>query len=128
MGDDFGSNDHGDSADEDGPPEPERPTNEPPPTPGERLLYALGQLYRLHHQGNLSAQPAAFDVEDLARIIGVWPELEFAVRDGSGTRYHFAGEVLFVNPADLFPWRLLSLAEFAGSQATDADAWWERRD
>lgn len=92
------------------------------PTPGERLLYALGQLYLLHHQGELPVPPAAFDIEDLARIIGVWPELEFAVHDRFGARYYFPGEVLFVNPEQTFHWRLLGVWEFAA--ARDLDAWW----
>lgn len=83
------------------------------PSSGERLLYALGQLYRHHRSGELPLQPADFDIEDLGRIIGVWPEMEFEVNDRFGRRYHFPGEVLVVVPSELFPWRLLGVWEFA---------------
>jgi hypothetical protein len=39
-------------------------------TPAEHLLYALGQLYRLHRAGELPVRLAEFDVVELARIIG----------------------------------------------------------
>lgn len=94
-------------ADEDESQEHEQRPAEQALTPGERLLYALGQLYRLHHRGQLPVEPAAFDIEDLARIIGVWPEVEFSVEDGFGLRYHLPGEVLSVEPERSFPWRLL---------------------
>lgn len=83
------------------------------PSPGERLLYALGQLYRHHRSGELALQPADFDIEDLGRIIGVWPEMEFEVNDRFGRHYHFPGEVLVVVPSEPFPWRLLGVWEFA---------------
>lgn len=50
MCDDSDPDDYGD---EDEPHEPEQPDDEPAPTPGERLLYALGQLYRLYRHGAL---------------------------------------------------------------------------
>lgn len=50
-------------------------------TPGERLFYALGQLYRLWRQGALDVAPIDFDIRDLARIIGVAGDIEF-ISDG----------------------------------------------
>jgi len=41
------------------------------PTAGERVVYALAQLYRLHAAGRLPVEPAQFAVEDVARIVGV---------------------------------------------------------
>jgi hypothetical protein len=84
------------------------------PTPGERLLYVLGQLYRLHRAGELSMRPQDVDVEVVARLIGVSSELEFSTCDGlGGTHYHFPAEVLHLDPDSEFPWRLLGLWEWA---------------
>jgi hypothetical protein len=85
-------------------------------TSGERLLYALGQMYALWHRGQLAVAPRDFDIEDLARIIGVWPELEFVTDDQRGTRFHFSGEVVCFEPDRPFPWRLLSSWEWAAEQ------------
>lgn len=51
--------------------------DEKPITPGERLLYALGQLAALWKRGELPVPPAAFDADDVARIIGVSQDIEF---------------------------------------------------
>lgn len=119
MWDDFdpdGYSDEDDSRDR------ESPSDESPPSPGERLLHALGQLHRLYLCGRLPAHPSAFDIEDVARIIGVWPELEFVVSDDEGTRYHFAGEVLFISADRPEMLRLLGVWEFAAQQ--DLNEWW----
>ena len=116
MWDDF---DAGDS-DEDEPQEPEREAEQP--TPGERLLHALGQLHRLHLCGRLPAHPSEFDIEDVARIVGVWPDLEFVVADDEGTRYYFAGQVLFVSARHPVMVRLLGTWEFAAE--LDLNSWW----
>jgi hypothetical protein len=86
--------------------------------PGERLFYALGQLYRLWRRGELDVQPVDFDVCDLARIIGVSGQLEFISEDQLGVHYHFPGEVLVVDerPDSDFPWRLLDTWEWAAEQ------------
>ena len=118
MWDDFDPDD----ADEDDPFEHEQPAREPLPTPGERLLHGLGQLRRLYLCGRLPAHPSEFNVEDIARIVGVLPELELVVSDDDGTRYHFAGEVLFISAKQPPMMRLLSTLEFAAEQ--DLDAWW----
>ena len=120
MWDDFDP----DGADEDDPfeREPEGYDARPLPSPGERLLHALGQLHRLHLCGRLPAHPAEFDIEDVARIVGVWPELELVVADHDGTRYHFPGEVLFISPQQPTMVRLLSTLEFVAEQ--DINAWW----
>ena len=96
--------------------------SQPMPSPGERLLHALGQLHRLYLCGRLPAHPSAFPIEDLARIVGVWPELEFIVTDDVGSRYHFPGEVLFVSADQPATVRLLSTFEFAAE--LDLDGWW----
>lgn len=86
------------------------------PTPGERLLYALGQLHRLHRRRRLPFDPRAFDLEDLARVIGVADDVEFVTVDRAGTNCHFPGEVLHVHPEQPFPWRLLGVWEWATEQ------------
>lgn len=93
-----------------------------PPTPGERVLYALGQLHRLHLAGRLPVHPSAFSIEDIARIVGVSGELEFTSEDRHGQHFHFPSQVLFVNPAKPFPWRLLSVWEWAAEQ--EANSFW----
>jgi hypothetical protein len=92
------------------------------PTPGERLLYALGQLYRLWRQGKLPVHPDVFDIEDVARVVGVSGQLEMVTTDAKGKTYHFPGEVLVVRERERFPWRLASVEEWAAAQ--DVDAFW----
>jgi hypothetical protein len=86
--------------------------------PGERLFYALGQLYRLWWRGQLDVEPIRFDLCDLARIIGVASELEFVSEDRLGVHYHFPGETLVVRerPSTDFPWELLDTWEWAAEQ------------
>ena len=88
------------------------------PAPGERLFYALGQLYRLWRRGELDVRPINFDVTDLARIIGVAGDIEFVSEDLLGVHYHFPGEVLVVDepPGSDFPWRLRDTWEWAAEQ------------
>ncbi len=94
------------------------------PSPGERLLHALGQLHRLHLCGRLPVHPSEFDIEDVARIVGVWPQLELVLADDNGTRYHFAGEVLYISGKQPTMLRLLSTLEFAAEQ--DLKHWWSQ--
>jgi hypothetical protein len=82
-------------------------------TPGERLLYTLGQLYALSHRGELDVAPRDFDVLDLARILGVTHHLEFVTDGAQGVSLHFGDEVLVVAVTDPFPWRLLDLDTWA---------------
>jgi len=89
------------------------------PSPGERLLYVLGQMYRLHHQGESAVEPAKFDVSDLAVIIGVVRDIEFITESesGGGRSFHFStDEVLVVDLSQQFPWTLLTAEEWAWSQ------------
>ncbi len=72
--------------------------------------------------GRLPAHPSEFNVEDIARIVGVWPDLELVVADDDGVRYHFVGEVLFISAARPPLVRLLSTLEFAAEQ--ELNAWW----
>lgn len=81
-------------------------SEEPAPTPAERLLYALGQLYRLWHDGELDVEPKDFDVMDLAGIIGVKGDIELVSEEPHATAYHFDGEVLVVCDSK-FPWHLM---------------------
>lgn len=92
------------------------------PSPGERLLYALGQLHRLWRQGQLPVRPDVFDIEDVARVVGVSGQLEMVTTDAKGKIYHFPGEVLVVRQGERFPWRLASVEEWAAAQ--DAEAFW----
>lgn len=92
------------------------------PTPGERVLFALAQLYRLHRTGKLPVHPSAFDIEDLARVVGVGDEYEFATEDKLGQHYHFRSEVLSSDPSQLFPWRLRGSWEWAAEQ--EMNSYW----
>jgi hypothetical protein len=113
-----------DDADEDEPFEHEQPLTTPVPSPSERLLHALGQLHRLYLCGRLPAHPSEFDVEDIARIVGVLPDLEFVVSDDDGARYHFAGEVLFITPTRPVMVRLLGVLELEFAAEQDLKRWW----
>jgi hypothetical protein len=89
------------------------------PTPGERLFYALGQIYRRWHTGRALVCPWRLDVEELARLLGLWNEVEFAQEDetAKGVIYlHFPTEVLVVDHGQQFPWRLLNTWEWAIEQ------------
>lgn len=86
------------------------------PTAGERVLFALAQLYRLHRTGKLPFHPSAFDVADLVHVVGVGDEYEFATEDKLGQHYHFRREVLSSDPSLLFPWRLRGIWEWAAEQ------------
>jgi hypothetical protein len=90
------------------------------PSPGERLLYALGQLYRLFRRGELAVHPADVDIPRMARLIGVLPSLEYVQENRTGRHYHFCDEVLHADPTREFPWRLLSIWEWADQQELDA--------
>jgi hypothetical protein len=93
------------------------------PTPGERLLYVLGQLYRLYHAGALNVHPQEVDVEEVARLIGVSSELEpLTSHDRLGTHYHFPSEVLYQDSTSEFPWHLMGIFEWAAFE--EANAFW----
>lgn len=105
MREDLGSDDFpdGDRDDEPG----------PEPTSAERLLYALGQLYRRWHIGELPLRPQDFDAWELARTIGVSRDIEMVSEEPYGTAYHFDGEVLVVLPAERFPWVIWTVEHWA---------------
>lgn len=86
------------------------------PTPGERVLYALAQIHLLHRARTLPAPASALDIEDIARIVGVAADFEFATGDSHGRYFHFAGEVLCLPPTGQFPCELLSVWEWAADQ------------
>ena len=91
------------------------------PTAGERVVYALGQLYRLRALGRLPVDPAEFDIEDVARIVGVADQFEFATETHRGRHYHFADEVLVVRPDAPLPWRLLDSWDWALAEEIESD-------
>ena len=82
------------------------------PSPGERLLFILGQLFRLSRNGELAVPPRLFDVQELARLIGVTTDIELITESAHGTSIHFAGEVLVVDTRQAFPWQLYTLDEW----------------
>jgi hypothetical protein len=47
------------------------------PTPGERLIYALGQLHRQWRVRATLTPPGEVDVEAVAKTLGVWTDIEF---------------------------------------------------
>lgn len=83
------------------------------PTSAERLFYALGQLYRRWHNGELPVRPQDFDVRELARTIGVSRDIEMVSAERYGIAYHFAWEVLVVLPDERFPWRIWDVEQWA---------------
>lgn len=86
------------------------------PTPGERLLHALGQIHRRWHAGTGRTPPHEVDIEALARTLGAWAAVEF-VQDGDGEqRLHFPDEILIIDHRHSFPWRLLGTWEWAREQ------------
>lgn len=96
------------------------------PTPGERLLYALGQLYRQWHVRATLTPPDEVDVEAVARMLGVWTDIEFVQDEEDegepALHLHFAGEVLTIDRRREFPWQLLGVWEWAQAQET-RDFW-----
>ena len=102
-------------------------THEPgEPTPGERLLYALGQLFKQWHVRATLTPPHEVDVIAVAKMLGVWGDVEF-VQNGEAedepARYmHFPSEVLVVDPRKEFPWRLL--ADFEWAQEQEVKEFW----
>lgn len=89
-------------------------------TPGERLLYALGQMHKQWRVRATLTPPDEVDVEAVAKMLGVWGDVEF-VREGDdedeGEQHiHFAGEVLTVDRRREFPWQLLDVWEWARGQ------------
>lgn len=95
-------------------------------TPGERVLFAFGQLYRLHRAGVLRVHPRALSVTDVARIIGVADAIEFSSEDRQGEHHHFGAEVIHVDLTQRFPWRLLGTWEWAAEREINsfwAEGW-----
>jgi hypothetical protein len=116
----------GDDADLDA--DPLLASDESAVTPGERVLYAFGQLHRLHRSGKLPVPPRALAVEDVARLVGAAGELEFSTEDRLGYHFHFPTQVLTVSPdeEEPFPWRLLDSWEWAAEQMLNsfwAEGW-----
>jgi hypothetical protein len=100
------------------------------PTPGERLLYALGQLHRQWRARATLTPPDEVDVEAVAKMLGIWSEVEF-VQDGDGggepsRHLHFASEVLVIDHRCGFPWTLLDVWEWARRQ--EAREFWRYLD
>lgn len=93
-------------------------------TPGGRLLYALGQLHRQWQVRATLTPPGEVDVEAVAKMLGVWTDIEFVREDDDGDDgepalyLHFAGEVLTVDRRREFPWLLLDVWEWARGQET----------
>ncbi len=93
------------------------------PTPGEKVLDALGHLYEYWCSGAEDAlAPCQIDVGAVAHLVGVWDAVEF-VQGGVGdaeeegrTFIHFPAEVLAINPTECFPWQLLGDFEWAERQ------------
>jgi len=106
----------------------EWPTTDEPgePTPGERLLYALGQLFKQWHVRATLTPPHEVDVEAVAKMLGVWGEVEFA-QDGEDEDepvwyLHLPGEVLVIDRREEFPWRLL--ADWEWAQELEVKEFW----
>lgn len=90
------------------------------PTPGERILHCLGQLYRRWRSGlPYVLPPEMIDVAALARSLGVWADVEFVQVDEDDVRVeylHFPSEVLVIDHQQEFPWQLLSAWEWGREQ------------
>jgi hypothetical protein len=91
-------------------------------TPGERLMYALGQLHKQWLVRATLTLPDEVDVEAVARMLGVWGDVEF-VQDGEGEGdgeqcIHFPCEVLLIDRRREFPRTLLDVWEWARGQET----------
>ena len=85
------------------------------PTPGERLFYALGQLYRQYRVRATLTPPQEVDVEAVAKMLGIWTEVEFVQEgDDENEEYlHLPAEVLFIDRRQAFPWQLMDPIEWA---------------
>lgn len=100
------------------------------PTPGEMLLRALGALWlywQLDPEG--SVQPHQLDMNDIetvARVIGVWSEVEHFQEgedDDEGVLFlHMPSEVLVIDNLQEFPWKLLDAREWARRRER-GDSW-----
>lgn len=101
----------------------QRPMPKPTPekigssTPGERLLYALGQHYlRWHNEPKKYAPPHRLDILAVARGRWVCAQVEYIQAgerdDGGVTFLHLPSEVMVIDGRRAFPWRLLSLDEW----------------
>lgn len=102
-----------------------RPDDEAP-SPGERVIYALGQLHRLHLAGRLPGHPSTVLIEDLVHVLGIGDALEFMTEDAFGQHYHFGSEVIYVDPGQPFP-RLMSIEQWASQQEFNS-LWGEGED
>lgn len=97
--------------------------DEPEPTSVERLFYALGQLYRCWHNGELALHPHNFDVWELARIIGVSRDIEMVTEEPYASAYHFDNAVLAVLPTERFPWVIWGVERWAFYAELEEFAW-----
>ena len=94
--------------------------------PGERLFFALGQLYSRWSADRSRTHPRDIDVEDLARVLGVWNEVEFVRESEASDRLtwlHFPSEVLVIDRDREFPWRLLDAWEWASEEEYGTPFW-----
>ncbi len=104
-----------------------RTDNPGEPTPGERLLYALGQLFKQWHVRASLTPPHEVDVEAVAKMLGIWADVEF-IQDGEdedepALYLHLPHEVLVVDSRrPEFPWRLL--ADFEWAQEQEVKEFW----
>lgn len=93
-------------------------------------MRALRQLHRQCRVRAALAPHGEVDVEAVAKLLGVWSEVEF-VQEGDGEdepalHLHFAGEVLVVDRRCGFPWQLLDVWEWARRQ--EAREFWRYLD
>ena len=99
-------------------PTPEQVTDS---TPGERLFYALGQLYRRWRADPArSVPPHRLNIEAVARMRWVCAHIEY-VQEGEHEEkgivfLHLPSEVLLIDYRREFPWRLLSVEEWGERQ------------
>jgi len=99
-------------------PTPEQVTDS---TPGERLLYALGQHYRRWRSGVEDAVPPhRIDIGAVARMRWVCAHIEYVQggeHEEKGVVFlHLPSDVLVIDYRREFPWRLLSVEEWGERQ------------
>jgi len=92
-------------------------------------MCALRQLHRKCRVRAALAPHGEVDVEAVAKLLGVWSEVEF-VQDEDGDEgrqhFHFPSEVLVVDHRCGFPWQLIDVWEWARRQ--EAREFWRYLD
>lgn len=102
-------------------PTPKRITDATATTPGERLLYALGQHYlRWRREPTRYEPPHRIDALAVARSRWVSAQVEY-IQEGEhedkGLLFlHLPGEVIVIDYRREFPWRLTRLDEWGERQ------------